>query len=149
MQTRAFFLARGFNREQAERIAQSCVFQTVVKNRSNQTSRPSRFSYNLNDWQVNHNGKTLPLLTRQKWETIWQQEELNKPVRLAFEWALYPTEQTYQPGDYNWGMTLYGLPPGSRFDLKVVWRQGGERHQTIIPDIQCAEDLDLQPGDVP
>ena len=30
-QTRAFFMARGFDKQHAETIAQSCIFQTVYK----------------------------------------------------------------------------------------------------------------------
>ena len=41
IQSRAFFLARGFNKQQAEIIAQSCIFQTVFKNTSNKASSPS------------------------------------------------------------------------------------------------------------
>jgi hypothetical protein len=148
MQTRAFFLARGFNKEQTEKIAQSCVFQTVFKNLSHNTSNPSVLTYNLEDWEIIHQGETRSLMTREKWERIWKRERVAKSVRLAFEWALYPTEQNYQPGDYNWGMSVYGLEPGSVFDLKVVWKQSGKRHEVLLDDIQCAEDLDLQPGDV-
>ena len=32
IQSRAFFLARGFNKQQVEIVAQSCIFQTVFKN---------------------------------------------------------------------------------------------------------------------
>lgn len=147
MQTRGFFLARGFTNEQTERIAQSCVFQTVFKNLSSDSSQKSALSYNLNDWRVLHQGKRRSLKTREEWAKEWQQEAVPKPVQLAFEWALYPTQQVYQPGDYNWGMTLYNLPTGSVFDLKVVWQQSGKQHQAVIPNMQCAEDRKEETGD--
>jgi hypothetical protein len=148
IQTRGFFLARGFSREQVERIAQSCVFQTVFKNISDTTANPSALHYNLNEWQIGYHGQARSLMTRQDWSAIWKQQQVKKPVKLAFKWALYPTYQEYKPGDYNWGMTLYGLKPGSVFDLKVVWHQAGQKHMARIDNIQCAEDINPQSGDV-
>jgi hypothetical protein len=147
IQTRAFFLARGFKHEQAERIAQSCVFQTVFKNISHQTEHPSTLTYNLHDWIVIHNGKQLGMKTREDWAREWRSENVAIPVQLAFEWALYPTQQQYEPGDYNWGMSIFNLKPGSKFDLKIVWRQFGEIKTAVITDMQCAADINPQPND--
>jgi hypothetical protein len=149
MQTRGYFLARGFNRQQVEQIAKSCVFQTVFKNISNTTSSPAALTYNLNDWQVVYHGERHSPKTREDWAKQWQQAGVAKPVQLAFEWSLYPTQQVYQPGDYNWGMTTFALPPGSVFDLRVSWDQSGKHHQATIQGIKCMEDLNLQPGDLP
>lgn len=143
IQSRAFFLARGFTHEQAARIADSCVFQTVFRNRSHQTDHPSPLRYRLDDWIVHHGGGEQGLATREYWAGIWEREGVAKPVRLAFEWALYPTVQEYQPGDYNWGMSLFNLKPGSRFDLEVHWEQSGERHSAVIPGMRCAMDTDV------
>ena len=148
IQTRAFFLARGFNHDQVERIAQSCVFQTVFKNISHKTALPSPLTYNLHDWVVIHNGKFLGMKTRENWAKEWRAEKVALPVQLAFEWALYPTQQQYKPGDYNWGMSIFNLEPGSKFDLKVVWRQFGDTKTAIVTDMQCAADINPQPNDV-
>lgn len=147
MQTRGFFLARGFSKAQTERIAQSCVFQTVFKNLSADSPKKSALTYNLNDWQVLYKGEQRTLKTREEWAKEWQQEAVPKPVQLAFEWALYPTQQVYQPGDYNWGMTVYNLPPVSVFDLKVVWQQFGKQHQTTIRNMRCADDREEETGE--
>ena len=148
IQSRGFFLARGFNKRQVERIAQSCVFQTVFKNISNETSQPVPLTYNLRDWVVSINGTEQGLKIREDWAREWQAEKVPIPVQLAFEWALYPTEQEYKPGDYNWGMSIFNLKPGSVFDLKVVWQQYGKIHSVIIKNIQCAEDINPQPSEV-
>lgn len=148
IQSRGFFLARGFNKRQVERIAQSCVFQTVFKNISNETSQPVPLTYNLRDWVVSINGKEQGLKIREDWAREWQAEKVPIPVQLAFEWALYPNEQEYKPGDYNWGMSIFNLKPGSVFDLKVVWQQYGKIHSVIIKNIQCAEDINPQPSEV-
>lgn len=144
-QTRGFFQARGFNKPELELIANSCVFQTVFKNESHQT-RPSPLEYNLHDWVVNAQGRTQGLKVREDWKLEWQQRNIPMAAQLAFEWALYPTQQIYRPGDYNWGMSIFNLPPGTRFDLKVVWRQFDAVHSTVIKNLQCAADEHLDAG---
>jgi hypothetical protein len=138
-QTRAFFLARGLGREQVERVAQSCVFQTVFENRS-ERSEPSPVTYDLRDWEVRHGGERRRMLTREHWGRLWDAEQVPRAAAVAFEWALFPTAQRYEPGDYNWGMSVFGLPPGEEFDLAVSWRQYGRVREAVIEDIRCAPD---------
>jgi hypothetical protein len=141
-QTRAFFLARGFSSEHAEIIAQSCVFQTVFKNISQGTSDPAPVTYNLGNWIVLHDGKNKKMKVREDWEKEWKARNTPKSAQIAFKWALFPTEQIYQPGDYNWGMSIFNLKPGQKFDLKVVWEQHGETRSATINNIQCANDIE-------
>jgi hypothetical protein len=144
-QSRAFFMARGFPKMQAERIAQSCVFQTVYKN----TARPPAdtiIEYDLSEWRIHHEGKSKPLKLRQDWKQLWDSKQLPLPVKLAFEWSLLPTRQRYQASDFNWGMTTYNIPPGSVFDLTIVWYRNGERQQGVIPAIECAPDVHVEPS---
>ncbi len=146
-QTRGFFLARGFTAEQAERIAQSCVFQTVFKNVSHDTASPSPLSYDLRDWVVTYAGQPQGMKVREDWAKEWQAEKVSKPVQLAFEWSLYPTQQEYKPGDYNWGMSIFNLMPDAEFDLKIVWRQFGETRHETIEKMKCAADIELPPAE--
>jgi len=138
-QTRAFFLARGFARADVDLIAQSCVFQTIFKNTS-QAAQPSALEYNLRDWRVRVAGAARGLKTREDWAEEWAPRGIPQPARIAFEWALLPTRQIYNPGDYNWGMSVFNLPPDSRFDLEVVWQQYGARHTEVLKDVHCAAD---------
>ena len=148
IQTRGYFQARGFNKAQVERIAQSCVFQTVFKNNSHLT-KPAPLHYNLRDWVVHHQGKTQGLKTREDWAKEWQKAKVKKSAQVAFEWSLYPTIQEYQAGDYNWGMSIFNLKPGSKFDLTLSWQQYGKMHTTKIPNIVCAADINPQPKENP
>lgn len=138
-QTRAFFLARGFARADADAIAQSCVFQTVLKNTS-QLSTPSTLEITLRDWQVHRAASRSGLKTREDWATDWVARKISQSARIAFEWALFPTRQIYNPGDYNWGMTVFNIPPDTRFDLEVVWQQDAKRHSVMLGDVHCASD---------
>ena len=143
-QTRGFFQARGFNAQQADMIALNCVFQTVFRN----TSTPDKggnVEYNLRDWTVHAIGGRQGMKTREDWRGIWASKKASKSARVAFEWALLPTQQIYRPGDYNWGMSVFNLPPGSAFDLEVIWRWQGKTRSARIEEMRCAEDLRLEP----
>lgn len=147
-QTRGFFTARGFSAEHAEVIAQSCVFQTVFKNQS-QHGAPSPLEYDLREWIVSMAGAAQGMKTREDWKVQWQRLGVALPAQLAFEWSLYPTQQVYQAGDYNWGMSTFNLKPGTAFDLKLVWRQHGRVHSETIRGMRCAPDVDSTPVAAP
>ena len=53
---------------------------------------------------------------------------------------MLPTRQTFQPGDYNWGMTSFGLPPGARFDLDLVIEIDGHAVTETLSGLVCAAD---------
>ena len=136
-QTRAFFLARGFTSEAVERIANACVFQTVFRNEGSRT-----LVYDLDDWQVVHDGQRQGLLTRERWAETWHDGEASEAARISLHWAHLPTRQKFEPGDYNWGMSSFGLPPGKSFDLAVEVTLGGESITRKMPGILCADDVE-------
>ncbi len=134
-QTRAFFLGRGFGAEEADRIGRACVFQTIFRNGGTRT-----VEYDLDDWSLDHGSERGALRTRAVWDREWESQGVDQPARIAFRWSLLPTVQRFEPGDYNWGMTSFGLPPGARFDLTLVVEIGGERVTGEIPAVVCAAD---------
>lgn len=144
-QTRAFFMARGFTPPQAEVIAQSCVFQTVFKNTSKDAA-PSPLSYDLQQWVVHYHGRRRAMVIREDWPHMWHGNAPTQAAQIALNWALLPTRQRYQPGDYNWGMSVFGLKPGAKFDLELVWHQYGKTRTVRIKEIQCAPDIHPAPG---
>lgn len=145
VQTRGYFLARGFSNKHADRVAQSCVFQTIIRNTSLQHDNSSTLEYRLSDWAVITDKTSSQLKLRENWQQEWLREKINKPAQIAFEWSLMPSTQQYLAGDYGWGMTTMNLKHGSYFDLRVCWVQHGEKYSTIIKNIQCAEDINPQP----
>lgn len=138
-QTRGFFLARGFDPASADNIATRCVFQSMFKNAGD--AGFGQVAFDLREWRIHADSAEWPLLVRSDWEKEWAARGLSEPARIAFEWSLLPTTQEYAPGDYNWGMTSYGLPPGSRFDLAFTWRHQGELHHGRIEGIECPPDI--------
>jgi hypothetical protein len=140
-QTRGFFLARGFSGDVADEIATSCVFQTIVRNRV-EAGAGEAVAIDLGQWRRVHDGSQGGIRLKEAWIASWPEDRVSQPARLAFRWATFPTVQEFLPGDYNWGMTAYGLPPGAVFDLNVVWRQGGQTQDDWIRGIECPADVD-------
>jgi hypothetical protein len=138
-QTRGYFEARGFDATAVERIARGCVFQTVFRNLS-PDGPAGTIDYDLREWVAVARGRKSGLKTREDWERDWVSMQVPGPAQTAFRWSLLPTRQTYRPGDYNWGMSMIELRPGTRFNLTVVWRQDGARRSALIRDIVCAAD---------
>jgi hypothetical protein len=134
-QARAFFLGRGFGREDADRIGRSCLFQTIFRNDG---ARP--LEYDLGGWSVRRGQERLGLRTREVWDEEWVAGGVADAARTAFRWALLPTVQGLEPGDSNWGMTSVGLAPGEHFDLSLIVRVGGETLTAEVPALVRATD---------
>ena len=145
-QTRGFFMGRKFSPAHAEKIATSCVFQTVFKNISDQ-GKPSPLTYNLRDWVIHYQGTTRHLKTREDWEREWAETDARQSSKMDFYWSLIPTTMTYEPGDYNWGMSIFDLKPGARFDLTISWQQFEKPHSYKIKNIECSPDIHPDPSD--
>jgi len=144
-QTRGYFQARGFTPEQSELIAQSCVFQTIFKNISG-TKSNNQLGYDLQEWTVHFKDKKQKMKMREQWKPVWNKLEVSHSAQVAFEWSLLPTQQTYNAGDYNWGMSIFNLKPGSKFDLQVSWNQFGKKQNYLIRNIECAPDIHPDPS---
>ena len=142
-QTRAFFLARGFDAESADFVARQCVFQSSFKNTGRHDS--GAVNIELDEWVIYANGKKSSLITRQRWKTELADRDIPEPAFVALQWSLLPTQQTYQPDDYNWGMTSYGLEPGTQFDLEFTWHRDGQKHTGMIKGVECPADIHPEP----
>lgn len=142
-QTRAYFMARGFDNENAESIATRCVFQSMFKNIAEQGE--GAVSIDLDTWRIHSAGGETRMITREKWPENFVNPEVAKAAAIALEWSLLPTRQVYAPGDYNWGMTGYGLKPGKVFDLDFSWKRGDKVFQGYLKSVECAPDIHPDP----
>lgn len=137
-QSRGFFQARGFSSAQAEAIAQDCLFQATIRNPA---SSPTAITIDLGTWQViAKDHKPQPPKLEQVWQQQWQQSGVTQPARIAFRWALFPTQQTFQPGDWNMGMITMGLTPGDEFDLIITWKAQGAPKSLRLNGLHCTAD---------
>ena len=135
-QVRAFYQARGFSSQAAERYAAECVLMTAVRNIGD-----APIHHRLADWRYAI-GAQPPQSIRSKaaWERIWVQQRVPQSARIAFTWAQFPTTQTFAPGDWNQGMTAYSVPRGGHFDLRFVWRAGDKQHSGLLEKVRCADE---------
>jgi len=134
-QLRGFFQARGFKPDDTELIANACVFQTVIRN----DTPASVVKVDLKNWLIiSTAAENRVVRVRETWEPIWTQRQVPLPARLAFHWALFPTVQLFHQGDWNMGMSSYGLPPGAKFDLQFSFLVDGKQRRGTIREIECA-----------
>ncbi len=140
-QTRGFFMARGFSPVIADEIAVSCVFQTIIRNTGSQADAVA-ISIDLAQWRVIRGDREQGIRLKEPWIASWPETAVSEASRLAFQWALFPTQQEFLADDYNWGMTAFGLPPGAVFDLDLVWQENGKVRTTRITAIECAPDVE-------
>lgn len=134
-QARGFFLARGFDRKDADFYAESCVLATVVRNKS-----PETISYDLANWRYTAaDGVKRRLKLKDKWLREWQQRGVSKSAQIAFEWSQHPSTQTLESNDWNQGMTTYQVAHGSVLDLTVEWSKGDKRYVDTIEGVRCAD----------
>lgn len=135
-QARAFYQARGFSAAAAERYASECVFMTVVRNIGD-----TPILHRLADWRYESAGQPpRAIRSKAQWERIWKQQGVSESARIAFSWAQFPATQTFAPGDWNQGMTSYGVPRGGTFTLHFAWRAGGKRHTGKLEQLRCADE---------
>jgi hypothetical protein len=140
-QTRALFMQHEFSPEVIEELALSCMFQTIIRNTGiSGTDRP--VAIDLRQWRMQHAGNETGIVIKDTWLDAWSEADADPAARLIVRWGMFPTQQEFLPGDYNWGLTAYGIPPGAVFDLDVSWREGEQNRSGRITDIQCAPDVD-------
>lgn len=131
----AFMLARGFDSDTAGMIArQGCIFRSAIG-----SDDGGRASVTLSDWRVLVDGQQQEMRTRQKWAQVLEDRQADPGAAIALEWALFPTEQSFGPDDYNWGLLSFALPPGTRFDLAFSWVSGDIRYEQEFTDMECAK----------
>ena len=140
-QTRALFMNHAFSREVIEQLALSCMFQTIIRN-SGKSGAGQPVTIDLAQWRLQHAGKTGSILLKEPLLASWSDEDADAAAKLVVRWGMFPTRQEYFPGDYNWGLTAYGIPPGSVFDLAVTWQEGEVQRSGEIKGIVCAPDVD-------
>ncbi|VAW59954.1 hypothetical protein MNBD_GAMMA08-1119 [hydrothermal vent metagenome] len=135
-QTRSFFEGRGFSKKITNNIAQSCVFQTITRNTSK--AKDQTIHVALKNWSIKINNKTRAIKLKEDWDKEWTDNDVKPASRLAFRWATFPTEQSFEPsGDYNWGMISFGPKPGSQFDLYIEWKNNNKTKSVWIKNMTC------------
>ena len=140
-QTRAMLMKHAFSGEVIEAMATSCMFQTIIRN-SGKSGTGQPVSIDLTQWRMWHKGKQSGILLKEPLIASWTDADASPAAKLVIRWGMFPTRQEYLPDDYNWGLTAYGIPPGSQFDLDVSWTEGGKSKTEKITGLVCTPDVD-------
>ena len=133
---RAFFQGRGFSAQHSTWIADACVLQTIMRN----TAAPEpkvAIDIDLRRWRVIDDSGSHPPKLQAHWRDVLQQAGASHASQIALQWSLFPSHQSFYPGDYNWGMLSLGPAPGSHFDLALEWSLAGKQYTHTINDMQC------------
>lgn len=126
---RAIYAKHNFPKQQVERIANFCVFGTVVKNLSGKA-----LQYNVSNWRYINNGKSHKVKTKSQWLSEWQK------AGITFSFTLLPDDVDFEAGDWQQGFTTIQLPRGEKFDLTYTWTIDGKRYNDTMQNIQCSLD---------
>jgi len=135
-QLRAFFVGRGFTLKQVEPYATSCVFMTVLRN----DDAPGRIHFVRDNWSIVSGDNSSPPEKTSRWLQKLKKHKVKNSALIAFRWAQFPSEQTYEPGgDWNQGMLSAGLAADSRFDIIARWDIAGKSFATKLKGVSCAK----------
>ena len=135
-QAKAFYANRGFSLEQVKSYTSSCVYMTVLRN----DTAPGDIHFISNNWPILVDKKLHKLVPTSQWIKDLTDTGAKKSAVIAFRWAQFPPEQTYQPGgDWNQGMLSVGLPAGTIFDVVAKWDIEGKEFEAKLTEVQCAK----------
>ncbi|MCB1736265.1 MAG: hypothetical protein H6981_11655 [Gammaproteobacteria bacterium] len=131
-QTRAFFLGRGFDAEQVDRIAGHCVLQTILYNDGH-----APIELDMAEWSALVGDREIQPRLMSDWQQEWQDLGVADGPRIAFRWALFPNHQRFSPGDWNMGMTTWPATRGASLDVRIRWHAEGVSHELTVEGVRC------------
>jgi len=133
IQRQAFYMARGFTEEQIAPYAASCAFSLGFLNNSTQV-----LSTELRHWYAeNSAGQKVRLRLPEVWDAEWTRLKLAEPQRIAFRWAQFQSENTFEPGDWIMGMITLETPMTGPFRLVAAYRLGSEAMEITVDELRC------------
>lgn len=132
----AFYTARGFSAAAIRPYAQACGFSFGMLNTG---TRPARTL--LADWHaIGADGRRVRLRAPAAWDADWALANVSEAARIAFRWAQFQAENTFEAGDWIMGMATLEAPlPGS---FRLVARYHDEKgvHEIVLDELACGRD---------
>lgn len=135
-QRTAFYLARGFAESAIRPYAQACGFSFGMRNSG---AGPVRTM--LADWQaVGADGRRAGLRPPAAWDAEWVGANVAEPARVAFRWAQFQAENTFEAGDWIMGMATLDAPLPSSFRLIAPYDDEKGVHEIVLDNLVCSRD---------
>lgn len=107
---RAIYAKHDFPKDEIERIANYCVYGTIIKNTSQYA-----LTYDVSSWRYIHNGESYAVKTKTQWLDEWRK------AGILFSWTLLPDYGVFEVGDWQQGFTTILVPRDAVFELDISW----------------------------
>ena len=136
MQRTGFYLARGFSETVIRPYAQACGFSFGMRN-----SGPNPVRTTLSDWHaVGADGRRVRLRLPAEWELRWAKAQVAEAARIAFRWAQFQAENSFEAGDWIMGMATLESPLSDSFRLIARYHDDKGPHEIVLDGLSCAQD---------
>ncbi len=132
----SFYEGRGFTGSAIQPYAQACGFSFGMLNEGSGTILTQ-----LKSWRaIGADGKEIPLRAPEEWEADWLKADIPEPARIAFRWAQFQSEITFEPGDWIMGMATLASAPKPPFRILARYRDDKGDHELQLDQLHCADD---------
>ena len=132
----AFYAARGFPGATIRPYAQACGFSFGMQNNGTAT-----LVTRLADWRaIGADGRAVRLRLPTEWDAQWAKAQVPEPARIAFRWAQFQAENTFEAGDWIMGMATLKTPLSGTFRLVARYHDDKGNHEIILDKLACAND---------
>lgn len=136
MSRTAFYGARGFPEATIRPYAQACGFSFGMQN-----GGANKLTTRLADWHaVSADGKHVALRLPETWDIEWVKSGVPEAARIAFRWAQFQAENTFEPGDWIMGMATLEAPLSGTFRVVARYRDDKGNHEIVLDKLSCAKD---------
>ena len=132
----SFYEGRGFTSSAIEPYAQACGFSFGMLNEGDKT-----IVTQLKSWRaIGADGEEISLRPPEEWEADWLDANIPEPARIAFRWAQFQSEITFEPGDWIMGMATLTSAPKPPFRILARYRDNKGDHELQLDKLHCADD---------
>jgi len=137
-QMAAFYEARGFPKESLELISKACFVTVHIENKSQQV-----IWLETANWRFSSNNQVIQRLSKDHWDTRW--DEINLPLanRATFGWTQLPVQRNLQPDEPVGGnIVLKGSIRKFNLEARFLTGKGkrGGMLEVRFEDVECSED---------
>ena len=135
-QRTAFYIARGFSEAAIRPYTQTCGFSFGMRNTGARLVRTV-----LADWRaIGVDGRRVRLRPPAAWDTDWVLANVSEPARIAFRWAQFQAENTFEVGDWIMGMATLESPLPGSFRLIAHYHDEKGTHEIVLDKLACRRD---------
>ena len=74
------------------------------------------------------------------WDAQWEKAGVSQTARIAFRWAQFQADNTFEPGDWIMGMATLESVPTAPFRLIARYHDNKGDHEIVLDKLECARD---------